>query len=221
MATTIVAKCFSNVKIRSLVIVIAIIAIGFLAFRFLQKPAYKNFPPANKGGWVAFGDSLTAGFGASDGNDYPTLLSQRLGIRIHNLGIAGNTTQDGLNRLHTVERLEPSVVLLCLGGNDGLRSIPKEQMFVNIGTIIDRLQQNGAFVVLIGVHSASIFDNNESGFEKLAAEKQVFLIPDILEGVLGNPGLMSDYIHPNDAGYRKIAERLETILHPLMSQLTK
>ena len=221
MATTIVGKCFNNVKIRSLVFFVAIVAIGFLAFRFLQKPTYKNFPPAIKGDWVAFGDSLTAGFGAADGNDYPTLLSQRLGVRIHNLGIAGNTTQDGLDRLQEVERLQPSVVLLCLGGNDGLRSIPKEQMFTNLGTIIDRLQEKGAFVILIGVHSASVFDNNESGFEKLAKQKQAFLIPDILDGVLGNPGLMSDYIHPNDVGYRKIADRLETVLQPIVNQLQK
>lgn len=207
------------VKIVKVLLALAVLGIGFSVFRACRSPAYVNFPPAARGEWIAFGDSLTAGFGASEGNDYPTLLSARLSVPIQNLGVPGETTQGGLNRVNQVAEREPRVVLLCFGGNDGLQSIPKEQMVANLAAIIDRLHQAGSFVVLIGVHSASIRDSNEKYFEDLADAKKVLYVPDILEGVLGHANLMSDYIHPNEAGYKVIATRLEGILLPLLSEL--
>jgi acyl-CoA thioesterase-1 len=188
-------------------------------FQKCSSTTYKNLPPTARGEWIAFGDSLTAGYGAGEGQDYPALLSKDLGVPIRNLGVPGNTTQDGLNRLDQALELQPRVVLLCLGGNDSLRSMTIEKTFANLASIIDRFQQSGSFVVLIGVHSASLRDKNETHFKKLAKEKNAFYIPDILEGVLGIPPLMSDYIHPNEAGYRAIAERLGTILRPLVPRL--
>ena len=75
------------------------------------------------------------------------------------------------------------------------------------------------FVVLIGVRNASLRDRNEKPFARLAAEKRVFHIPDILQGIAFKPIYMSDAVHPNDEGYRLIAERLENQLRPLRSQL--
>lgn len=204
------------IKILSLA---ALLIASFFVYRTCRTPTYKNFPPTAAGPWIAFGDSLTSGFGAAEGNDYPTLLSRRLGIPIQNSGVPGNSTPDGLSRLDQILPLQPKVVLLCLGGNDGLQSLPSEQTFANLASIIDQLHQGGTFVVLIGVHSASLRDKNSGRFKKLASEKQVFLIPDILDGVLGSPSLMSDQIHPNEAGYQKIAERLENKLAPLLPQL--
>ncbi len=80
-------------------------------------------------------------------------------------------------------------------------------------------QQNGSFVVLIGIRSASISDRYSSPFRKLAKEKHVLFVPNILSGILGTPHLMSDYVHPNEEGYNAIAERLEKILTPLLPQL--
>ena len=171
---------------------------------------YSNLPPTASGPWVAFGDSLTEGYGANPGMDYPSQLKRKLGIEIRNLGVPGETSADALKRLSDVESLEPRVVLLCFGGNDVLQNLPRAQMFSNIGTIIDRLQSRGSFVVLIGVRGPSLVgDANAKGFKKLAREKSVLHVPDILDGILSHPSLMSDYIHPNDAGYTKIAERLE------------
>src|SRR6266568_4888953 len=72
---------------------------------------YVNFPPSASGAWVAFGDSLTEGHGSSPGHDYPTLLSQRLGITITNFGRSGITTPDGLNRLENVGRRQSCVLV--------------------------------------------------------------------------------------------------------------
>jgi lysophospholipase L1-like esterase len=206
-------------KLWKILVVVALLAVGFFVFRACRKTTYTNFPPRATEDWVAFGDSLTSGFGASGGNDYPTLLSARIGRKILNKGVPGETTENALNRVEEIVRLKPRVVLLCFGGNDGLQQLPMDKTFANLSTIIDRLQANGSFVVLIGVRSASISDRYASHFKKLAKEKHVLYVPNILKGVLGSPKLMSDYIHPNDEGYEAIAERLEKILEPFLSKL--
>jgi lysophospholipase L1-like esterase len=207
------------VKLWKILIGVLLLAIGFFVFRACRTTTYTNFPPTATGDWIAFGDSLTAGFGASGGNDYPTLLSAKIGRKILNKGVPGETTENALNRVEGIVRMQPRVVLLCLGGNDALQQLPMDKTFANLSTIIDRLQAGGSFVVLIGVRSASIRDRYDKEFKKLAKEKHVLLVPNILSGILGTPNLMSDYVHPNDNGYKAIAERLEKILNPLLPKL--
>jgi acyl-CoA thioesterase-1 len=204
---------------RGFALVLILAAVAGLFYAFRAEPGYTNFPPAAGTSWVAFGDSLTSGYGASEGNDYPSLLGQRLGIPIVNLGNPGATTQDGIARIDQVLKATPKVVLLCFGGNDTLNGVPHEQTFQNISEMIDQIQRSGAFVVLIGIHSASVRDKYAHEFKQLAKAKRVLYVPNVLSGVLGNPGLMSDYVHPNDQGYALIAERLDGILHPLLPHL--
>lgn len=181
--------------------------------------SYANFPPTARGEWVAFGDSLTEGFGANEGGDYPSQLAKRLRVKIRNLGVSGNTTADGLARVDQVVALQPRVVLLCLGGNDTLRGVPAEQTFANLAALIDRFHRGGSFVVLLGVRGAGLTDAKAKRFEQLAKTKRVLLVPNILDRILFTPSLMSDQIHPNDQGYAKIAERLEETLRPLLPRL--
>ena len=180
-----------------------------------------NLPPRADGPWVAFGDSLTEGYGSTGaGADYPSQLGKRLGVEIQNRGVSGETSADGLKRLAQIEELNPRVVLLCFGGNDVLRSVPRAEMFANIGAMIDRLQARGTFVVLIGVRGRGLVgDGNADGFKKLAKEKGIKLVPNILDDLLSRPSLMADYVHPNDAGYAKIADRVEKELRPLLKKL--
>jgi acyl-CoA thioesterase I len=200
--------------------VICLVLLLGVGLYFWSRPGnYKNFPPTAKGEWIAYGDSLTSGYGASDGNDYPTVLSRKLGIPIRNLGIAGDTTEMGLRRVEEAANIQPRVVLLCLGGNDGLQRMSGDEMISNLRRIIQTFHQNGSCVVLIGVRSASLLDSNNGRFKKLAKEEKVFYVPDILDGVFGSPSLMTDQIHPNDAGYQNIAERLAIALSPLVPQL--
>ncbi len=208
-------------SLKKLLLILAGLAGATALFLWLgSRPGdYVNLPPSASGAWVAFGDSLTEGYGSSPGHDYPTLLSQRLGIVITNFGRSGDTTSNGLKRLEEVARLQPRVVLLCLGGNDSLNGEPHQQTFANLAAIIDRLHRAGSFVVLIGVHSASLRDRNEEHFARLAKEKRVFYVPNLLKGVLFKPVYMSDAIHPNDEGYNRVAERLEKLLRPLLPKL--
>jgi len=110
-------------------------------------------------------------------------------------------------------------VLLCFGGNDSLNQESRTQTFLALAKMIDRFHQEGTFVILIGIRSASLRDYNEDHFAKLAREKRVLYVPDMLRGLVFKPVYMSDAIHPNDAGYAKFAERLEKKLRPFLTKL--
>ena len=220
-ATKVPPACHVTISRRSLLL-LSISAVAALAF-WLWPSAnwrYRNFPPTADGPWVAFGDSLTSGYGASEGGSYPAQLSRLWGIPIENMGVPGETSADGLRRISQVEALNPRVVLLCFGGNDVLQNLPRAQMFANVGAMIDRLQARGTFVVLIGVRGTGVLsDANAKGFEQLAREKEVKFVPNILDGLLTQPSLMTDYVHPNDAGYARIVERLNDELKSLLPKL--
>jgi acyl-CoA thioesterase-1 len=207
---------------RRQLLLFSLLALGILLWIFWPDASWRwqNFPPTATGPWVAFGDSLTAGYGAGDGGGYPAQLGQRLGVPIQNLGAPGETSSDGLKRIAEVEALNPRVVLLCFGGNDVLRNVPRDRMFANIAAMIDRLHARGSFVVLIGIRGTSVIgDANAKGFKQLAKDKEVKHVANLLDGILSQPRLMSDYVHPNDAGYARIAERLEKELKPLLPKL--
>ena len=206
---------------KRLILIAGIVICAIIAFRSWWSPSqhYVNLPPRATGPWLAFGDSLTEGIGAAGGSDYPSLLGRALGLSITNLGRSGETTASGLARVEEAAGQSPRVVLLCLGGNDALNGVPRSETFQNLGSIIDRFHREGSFVILIGVRSASLRDRNEEHFARLAAEKQVFYIPDILREVAFKPIYMSDAIHPNDAGYQQIAKRFEKLLRPMLQKL--
>ena len=207
--------------LRKLVWILAPALIAALLYWWINRPPVPaNLPPTAHGPWVAFGDSLTEGYGATEGNAYPALLSRSLGVPILNLGVSGDTTADGLKRIDPIARQQPRVVLLCLGGNDALNQMPQARTLANLGAIIDRLQAEGSFVVLIGIRSASLRDRNEKPFARLAREKRALYVPDFLQGLAFKPVYMSDAIHPNDEGYKRFAERLDKVLRPLLPRLT-
>ena len=198
----------------------ALVLVGLALWFWRGRPvSLANLPPTARGPWVAFGDSLTAGTGVPPESSYPAQLGHRLGVDIVNLGASGDTTADGRARLPEALQLNPRVVLLCLGGNDSLQREPLDQTFANLAALVDAFQQTGTFVVLLGVRSASVLDKHRRRFARLAREKRVLLVPDILDGVLGTPALMADPLHPNEAGYARIAGRIATALEPHLDQL--
>ena len=166
---------------------------------------------------VAFGDSLVAGRGASSGRDFVAVLSQRTGTRIVNAGRSGDTTGSALARLQTdVLARDPRIVIVLLGGNDFLRRIPVEQAFDNLGTIVERIRDQGAAVILVGVSVGLVSDPYAERYEALARRTASGLVPDILDGVIGHSRLMADAIHPNDRGYAIVADRVEPMLRELL-----
>ena len=166
---------------------------------------------------ICFGDSLTAGVGASPGHDYPTLLSHRLGRMVINAGASGDTTRLALGRL-TQDVLEknPKLVIVELGGNDFLQRVSWDEKFANLTTIVRTIQEHGAMVVLVGVQPGLLGDGAREEYRKIAHARRAAFVPNILEGILTEPQLKSDEIHPNDAGYEKIAQRIASAVEPLL-----
>lgn len=204
-------------KTRTVLIIGLLALTGFGLWYVLQdERPVTNYPPSTHV-VVALGDSLTEGIGANTGNDYVAVLERILEIEIVNEGRSGDTTEDGLRRLEDdVLSRNPGIVLVLLGGNDYLRRIPRETTFSNLATIIDRIHKRGAVVLLLGVRGGLFGDSYADDYEKLAREKGVAFIPNVLEGILGDQNVMYDSIHPNDQGYERIAHRIAPVLERLM-----
>lgn len=168
---------------------------------------------------IAFGDSLVEGVGATYGNDFVSILSKRLNAPIINAGISGDTTETALLRLsnHVLSQ-NPKIVILLLGGNDALRRIPLENTFNTLSIIIDRIHAQGAAVLLIGVRGGILGDKYKSEFKKLANEKKVSFVSNILDDIFAHSDLMHDAIHPNDKGHLIMAERIEPILKKMLGK---
>lgn len=171
----------------------------------------KNYPPKD-GPIVAFGDSLVAGVGSTPGNDFVSVLSTKIGEPIINLGISGDTTAGGLARIDSLLDENPRVVILLLGGNDFIRKVPREETFSNLRTFIDKIQAGGSAVVLLGVRGGLISDSADELFEDLAKETGSAYVPNVLSGLFADSRYMSDAIHPNDAGYAKVADKVYKVL---------
>jgi len=162
---------------------------------------------------VCFGDSITAGFGLEPGESFPDLLQKDL-LQYHviNMGVSGDTTQDGLSRVAMAVAAKPAIVLLELGGNDGLRGIPISITQSNLAQMIESFQSAGARVVLAGMslppnYGAPYIAQFEKVYRDLAAKYKVKRIPFLLEGVGGHDDLMQrDRLHPNAAGARKVEQ---------------
>ncbi len=203
-------------QLISLGIIVLILALTILGYFFLRNPQkITNYPPRNQV-VVAFGDSLIEGVGSTTGNDFISIIEQSLNIEIINMGKSGDTTNSALSRLPDVLVLDPGVVIVLLGGNDFLRRVPKKETFQNLNTIIERLQNAGAVVVLLGVRGGLLTDAYNIEFEELAQKYHTAYVSNVLEKLITNPQYMYDSIHPNDKGYAIIASRVVLVLSKIL-----
>jgi acyl-CoA thioesterase I len=158
---------------------------------------------------IAFGDSLTAGYGAGAGEDYPSNLAKLIGREVINAGVSGDTTDSALARVDAdVLQRSPRIVIVGLGGNDFLRGASIASTEANLRTIVKQIQQSGAMVVLLGFNFPSLTASYGKMYQRVASDEKCLLIPDLLDGIIGNPSLKSDEIHPNARGYALMAERV-------------
>src|SRR5215471_7571258 len=146
---------------------------------------------------LAFGDSLTAGYGVRPVESYPDRLQRKLDergykYRVVGMGISGDTTSGGRARMKAALEQKPSIVILELGANDGLRGLPIAQMQMNLEQMIQDFQKAGAKVVLAGMtlprnYGDAYVKSFEDVFRNLARKYDLHLIPFFLEGVAGDP----------------------------------
>lgn len=178
---------------------------------------------------VFLGDSITAGLGVDRGQAYPALLEQKieeskLPYEVVNAGLSGDTTAGGLRRLDWLLQRKIDVLVIALGGNDGLRGIAPEVTAVNLQAMIDKVKASSpqTEIVLAGMRIPPNLGSDytakfEQIFPAIAQKNNLRFIPFLLEGVGGHRDLnQPDQIHPNPAGHKLIAERVWAQLQPLL-----
>jgi acyl-CoA thioesterase-1 len=184
---------------------------------------------------VAFGDSLTAGYGLSRKQAYPALIAEKMRaagyeFTVVNAGSSGDTTAGGLRRLPEILRAHKKIdiFILELGINDAFRGVPIEQIRANLQAIIDqvRARHPKAVIIIAGMQLPDYSSDDYVGafggiFGALAEKNRATLIPYLLEGVGGNPELNQwDRVHPNAAGQRILADNVWRVLEPLLRKTT-
>ncbi len=189
-------------------------------------PAAKNI--------LFLGDSITAGYGLEISEAYPALIqakidAQHWNFAVINAGQSGDTSAGGLNRLNWLLKNHIDVLLLELGGNDGLRGLPAESTKKNLQTIIERSKKlyPNVKIVIAGMKvppnmGADYAKQFNAIFPELAKKNQAALIPFILEGVGGVRELnLADGIHPTAKGHEKVAANVWKVLEPQLRGLSK
>lgn len=162
---------------------------------------------------LAFGDSLTYGTGAKAEDSYPVVLGQLIGRTVVRSGVPGEQTAAGLERLPEVlDEHKPRLVIVCLGGNDMLRKGTPANIEANLRRILAMIKSRGIDAMLIGVPTPTLIANPPEFYSRLAREFAIPYEGEIITSVLYKSELKSDPIHPNAAGYRKVAEAVAGLM---------
>lgn len=186
--------------------------------------------PDSRKVFVAFGDSISAGYGLDAGQSYPDDLQKRFDEqgypwRVVNLGISGDTTEGGVARTSSATSLNPSIVLLELGGNDGLRGLPLDVTRKNLETMIQTFQGAGAKVVLAGMtlppnYGPDYIRDFQKIYKDLAAKYKLTFIPFLLADII-TPDLhyfQHDGIHPTAPGAEIVSGTVFQAVKPLLGR---
>ncbi len=180
---------------------------------------------------LVFGDSISAGYGLpSVGRGWVALLQTKLeaagyGYRVVNASVSGETTAGGLARLPRALGLHhPQIVILELGGNDGLRALPVADMRANLAAMVRLARDSGATVLLLGIrippnYGPEYTDQFFNSYTVLGKELRVPVVPFLLDGIALSPELMqADGIHPNEQGQGKLVANVWPALQPLLGK---
>ena len=198
-------------------VIAAVVVAAFMVFQQLCTTPYIAVPSPTGETVICFGDSLTYGTGASPDTSYPAYLSRSITEQVINAGVPGNTTADALERLdRDVLAHDPKIVLITLGGNDLMRDVPRDEAFANLREIVDRIHDRGALAVVGGIKVPLLDRGFAAAYRDLCRSSGCVLVPDILDGIMGNNALMSDRIHPNGDGYELMAERFRRAIEPYL-----
>lgn len=181
---------------------------------------------------VVLGDSLAAGLGVEPSEAFPALLQKKIDAEnwnyvVVNAGVSGDTSADGLGRINWLLRRKVDVLILELGGNDGLRGIPTATTRSNLQAIINRVKAKypETRIVIAGMQMPpNMGETYTTAFKdmypELARKNHAALVPFLLEGVGGRPELnQADHIHPTAAGHKILAENVWKVLKPVLEKL--
>ncbi|HUW26629.1 MAG TPA: arylesterase [Gallionella sp.] len=193
--------------------IILLVTVTILIAACGNKPKEEALLPGSQ--VLALGDSLTAGNGVASGEAWPELLANRTGWAVINGGVSGDTSGDALHRLpELLEKHDPVLVLVTLGGNDMLRHIPQAETVANLGQIITMIKLHGAKPVLLATPKPSamgaVFQNLSAAdfYREVADEHGIPLIEDAVAEVLSDPQMKGDPLHPNAAGHAQLSLKI-------------
>ena len=198
-------------------VLLLVLLLGFgIWFFFLKGGSVEKVK--KEGPVIFFGNSLTAGVGAGEGEDFPSLVARQLNLKnAINAGVSGNTTADGLARLQTdVLDKNPSLVVVELSGNDFLQQVPVDKTIKNLDSIVRQIHETGAAVILVHIKFPLKEGEYENGFKKIAKKYHAAVVWNAEEGIAGNPSLMADEVHPNAAGYKILADRIAKVIEEVI-----
>lgn len=178
---------------------------------------------------VAFGDSLTAGYGLEKSLSYPAQLQRMLDERgynyeVVNAGVSGETSAGGLRRIERFLGPDVAVVIVALGGNDGLRGLPVKDLKKNLDTMVQKARSRGITVVLAGMEAPPYLGDDytsqfRTAYREIGKERGVTVLPFLLAGVAGVAELNQvDGIHPNEQGAKKVAQNVIGGLEPVLAK---
>lgn len=202
----------------------AVAALGLTQF---ANSAPRPLPGDTRPAIVAFGDSLSAGYGAEPGKSFPDYLQKDLDAaglrwRVVNEGVSGNTTTDGLDRLSEVLALKPRITIVEFGGNDGLRGLPLDTTRANLEQMIQTLAGAGSRILVAGMtlppnYGGDYITRFGQIYVDVAKKYNVPRIPFLLSDVVLRPGLMQrDGIHPTAEGNELVAKTVMKYLKPML-----
>jgi acyl-CoA thioesterase I len=180
---------------------------------------------------VVLGDSLTAGLGLLEVQSYPHLLQQKIDAvgyqyEIVNAGVSGDTTAGGLRRLDWSLQEDVKILIVALGGNDGLRGLPVTEMKQNLTQIIETARAKNVAMILAGMEAPPNYGADYAAsfrhvYRDLAKQYRLPFVPFLLDKVAGQPALnQADGIHPNPQGAAIVADTVWTVLKPLLDQIS-
>jgi acyl-CoA thioesterase-1 len=185
-----------------------------LAFLFsCSEPTVRLTPLNQEQPLLAFGDSLTFGYGASTQQSYPAQLSELINLPVINAGISGEFSDRGLARLEALLDLhKPQLLLLCHGANDMIQKRDLALMAGNLKKMIRLAEERNIQVVLIAVPRPGLILSPLEQYQQVADDMQIVIENDIITNILQVPKYHSDMIHPNGLGYQKIAQAIANLL---------
>jgi len=178
---------------------------------------------------LAFGDSLTAGYGVKDEESYPSKLQVKISSagfphKVVNAGVSGDTTAGGVRRIRWLMKHEPEIVILALGANDGLRGLSIDEMRKNLEIMITICREHNAQILLAGMKALPNYGEDymrefETVFPELAEKHDLIFLPFLLEGVAGEREYtQSDGLHPLASGYSIITDLVWQRLKPMLKK---
>jgi len=200
-------------NLRNLILIILLI-VGINYYKSKQDVDVQSLSLPLDTKILAFGDSLTYGYGVTRDKNYPSVLGDILHVNVVNEGVNGEFSDQGLDRLASVlARHKPDILVLCHGGNDILRKKDLTQTQNNLNAMVKMAKEKGVYVLLVGVPTFGILNFNVPSFYyDVAKENNIEIEDSSLKRIMEGENLKSDQVHPNAEGYALMAQSIAQIL---------